>query len=252
MITCITFDDVSPSFLSPSKFKILLETINDLGITCTFFVVPSGFNNNPHKDEFITYLKAAVKMGHEIGQHGTLHGNNELLSEYGCLLPVPYPGYKKQKERMETGRNSLTNLIGIKPLGFRAPFYLHNILTIKGLSSLGYKYDSSKTVFKPAQGVRFRCKFCNPIIYELEGIKEIPVTGDYTYNLNSSNYFSNLHRVVRDYEWVKSFNGNRVFVLNNHPNHIDDKEYHLLGEFLKFIVNRWSKETDFIRLRDLC
>ncbi|MHA1267706.1 MAG: DUF2334 domain-containing protein [Candidatus Helarchaeota archaeon] len=252
MITCITFDDISPSYLSLSKLKRLLEIINDVGIVCTFFVIPSGFDQCPRKDEFVTYLKSAVKMGHELSQHGTLHGNNELISEFGCLLPVPFPGYRKQKERLEMGMNYLAKLVGIKPLGFRAPFYLHNKLTLKALANLGFKYDSSKTVFKPAQGVRFRCRLCSPLISDVEGIKEIPVTGDYTYYLNNSTVFNSLKRAVRDFKWVNSFSSdNGVFVLNNHPNRLADKEYNLLGKFLKASVSRLSANSDFMRLRDL-
>lgn len=198
------------------------------------------------------HLKSADKMGHELGQHGTLHGKNSFISEFGCLLPLPLPGYRKQKERLEKGMNSFTRIVGRKPLGFRAPFYLHNTQTLKALANLGYKYDSSKTVFKPTHGLTFRGRLCRPLISDVEGMKQIPVTGDYTYYLSDSTFSNALKRAIRDFEWVNSFRSdNSVFVLNNHPNRLADTEFELLGTFLKIIVRRLSPKTKFMRLMDL-
>jgi peptidoglycan/xylan/chitin deacetylase (PgdA/CDA1 family) len=214
--------------------------------------VPSGFDQHPRKDEFVLHLKSAARMGHELGQHGTMHGKNSLVSEFGCFLPVPFPGYSKQKERLEKGMNSFTRIVGRKPLGFRAPFYLHNIQTLKALANLRFKYDSSKTVFKPTHGVKFRSQLCRPLISDIEGIKQIPVTGDYTYYLSDSTFSNAIKRTLHDFEWVNSFKSdNSVFVLNNHTNRLADPEYKLLGNYLKAIVRRLSSKTHFMRLMDL-
>jgi hypothetical protein len=69
--------------------KHLLYILNEVDIVCTLFVVPDGFARYSGDDEFATCLKTAVEFGHEIAQHGYLHGKNKLISEFGCLLPIP-------------------------------------------------------------------------------------------------------------------------------------------------------------------
>lgn len=97
----------------------------------------------------------------------------------------------------------MKNILGVKPLGFRAPYYLHNKVTLKALSSLGFNYDSSITIFKPTHSPRLRMKWlhdCKPCVKE--GVVEIPVSGDYTYNLKNNNFYEYFRIAIRDFEWV--------------------------------------------------
>lgn len=247
LITCFSFDDISLHFLTLPEFKQLLDSLNDFEIACTLFVVPSGLENHRSKDEFKDCLRGALDLGHELAQHGCIHSGNTYVSEFGCLFPLPFPGYKKQKERIELGMKKFVRLTGVKPRGFRSPFYLHNAMTLKVLSELNFSYDSSKTIFKPAYCSRVRVKMMRSVIpSKIEDILEIPVTGDYTYNLKNFNFYDSLKQALRDFDWIKSRNG--VFVLNNHPNHVDLK---VLFAFLRVLISRISHKTDFMRLKDL-
>lgn len=239
---------MSPYRLPLPRLKKLLEILDDLGTVCTLFVIPNdSYERYSKKGEFADCLRMALSCGHELGQHGYTHGGNEYMSEFGCLLPIPFPSYKKQKERISMGIERFTDLTGTRPVGFRAPFYLHSNITLNVLSGLNFKYDSSKTVFKPAYSTGMRVRVMSNLKpYGIKGVLEIPVTGDYTLNLQKFGFLSSLKQALKDFELIRSHDG--VFVLNNHPNHVD---LEVLSSFLGRITKSISQETDFLRLCDV-
>lgn len=246
MITCFTFDDVSPAYLTMSEFKRLIDFLNDIHIKCTLFIVPNGYVGSSVKEEFVSCLKTALDHGHELALHGYMHTKNEFGCFYPIPLPIPFPTFNKQKERLQKGMRKLMSLTGIRPLGFRAPFYLHNYLTLRALASLGFRYDSSSTIFKPAHGMRLRIRWlrdCRPFV--TEGVIELPVSGDYTYNLANSDFRCLLGRAMSDFQWTVSHGG--IFVLNNHAHHFRESEY----RFLKLLIEKLSEKTVFLRLVDV-
>jgi predicted deacetylase len=249
MITCITFDDVSLDYLSLKELRMFLAFLKRLDVCTTLFVVPNRTEHGEGQEmtEFAQCLRDASDSGHELAQHGNFHSGNEYFSEFGCLLPLPYPAYEQQKRRIEMGVKEFTRLTGLTPNGFRAPFYLHNAITLAALSNLGFKYDSSKTIFKPAHCSRARLRVMSILRpFRLQGVLEVPVTGDYTYKLNDMGFSSSLDQALRDFESVRSQDG--VFVLNNHPNRIDLK---VLFTFLRTFVAKVSCKSDFVRLKDV-
>lgn len=253
MITSITFDDVSPAYLSKGSFDSLLDLLDRIGISCTFFVVPGQFVPPFSLDaDFKSCLKDALRLGHEISLHGYRHTTNEFgyVSLHNFSVPLsrlPLPSFDKQKNRMEQGLTILTQLTGVRPLGFRAPFYLYNDQTMKVLTNLGFKYDSTMTVFKPAHAAHLRVKWlshCKP--RRVHSLVEIPVTGDYTNDLDITNFSSSLRRAIRDFEWVMSSEG--VFVMNIHPHQSDAN---LLCKFLQELIKKLYNRTCFSRLVDV-
>jgi len=244
LITTITFDDISPAYLTTSKLKTLINFLNTLDITCTFFVVPYGYNGYA-SEEFVRYLKTALDFGHELALHGYMHTKNEFGVFYPVPLPIPYPTFGRQKEYIEKGSERLLNLFGVRPEGFRAPNYLHNSNTLKALSSLGFKYDSSATIFKPTHCSRFRIRWLrNYRPFITNGIAEIPVTGDYTYNMEHYVFLDSLKIAMRDFELMRSFDG--IFVINNHPDRFHETEFQLL----KTLIMKIRGRTTFLRLID--
>jgi peptidoglycan/xylan/chitin deacetylase (PgdA/CDA1 family) len=213
-----------------------------MSITSTLFVIPNDHGISAFNKEFIRLLKLAIDLNHEIGLHGYAHTKNE----FGYLLPFPLPTYGRQKELLKKGKDYLREQIGESPVGFRAPGYRHSTTTLKALVSLGFAYDSSETVFKPAYGIRFRIKtFVDPKIYRIKGLTEIPVTGDYIYNLKKFRFSAVLKRAINDFDWVKNFNG--VFVLNNHVQCLNRMGFNFLEEMIKRITGK----TNFVKLVDL-
>lgn len=139
------------------------------------------------------------------------------------------------------------DLTGVKPRGFRAFFYLHNSMTFKALSALNFGYDSSKTIFKPTHYSLTRVRVARKVKpFRIHGVREIPVTGDQTYDLSNHNYHHSLRWAWKDFEWARS--QRTLFVLNNHPNSSDVK---VLFRFLKTFTKEVRAKTDFLRLSDI-
>jgi peptidoglycan/xylan/chitin deacetylase (PgdA/CDA1 family) len=243
----VTFDDISPSYLTAAELKRLIDFLEEVDIVCTFFVIPyENWCSSSNIEEFTSYLRVASKNGHELALHGYRHVKNEFGCFYPVPLPIPFPPFKKQKEHLEKGLKILANLTSARPLGFRAPFYLHNNATFKALSSLGFHYDSSATLFKPTHSPHLRMRWlhdCKP--YIREGVVEIPVIGDYIYSLKGDNFFDLFRVAMRDFEYVKSRHG--VFVLNNHPQYLSDVSY----RFLRTLFKKLSEKADFLKLCDV-
>lgn len=222
-------------------------------IACTFFVVPSSNSaQSTFGSDFKSCLGDALDLGHEIALHGYTHDIHEfgyiVIGNYNLPLSfLPIPALDKQKKILEQAMASLTELTGIRPLGFRAPFYLYNNQTFRVLSDLDFRYDSTKTMFKPVHHAHFRLRWlrnCKP--HRVQSLIEIPVTGDYTFNLTSEILSNSLKNAIRDFEWIRSREG--VFVINIHPNLVD---LHILERFLGTFIKRIRQRTDFRRLVDL-
>lgn len=239
MRTALTFDDLSPNYVTYSMLEQLLDFLRDIEIACTLFVIPG---NQSFKVEYVDLLKKARNYGHEMALHGYRHTN----VEFGHIIPIPLPNLERQMELLRMGRKCLQKYTGEIPLGFRAPLYRHSNVTFKALESLGFKYDSSKTIFKPTHGlsIRFRT-FLLPKPMKIGDLLEIPVTADYTYNLNVVHFAQLLKHAKADFDWVRELDG--IFVLNNHINRSGT-----IGlKFLHALINEIRHETDFIRLKDL-
>jgi len=206
-------------------------------------------------DESKKSLKEIIASGHEVGLHGYTHtlwkgikGEFGYLSpyEFGYSLSFPLPAYQKQVDLIKMGRKYLRESLDIEPLGFRAPGYRHNVLTLRALANQGFRYDSSKTIFKPAYLSRFRFRTRNkPRPIEIEGLTEIPVVGDYVYNLKKVGFINTLKQALNNFEWIRAKDG--VFVVNTHIQHLNRTEMSLLDHLVKKIVDK----TEFLRLGDL-
>jgi peptidoglycan/xylan/chitin deacetylase (PgdA/CDA1 family) len=230
--------------MTSSELKRIIDFFNDLGVVCTFFAVPDD-NMCRASEEFTATLRYAVSCGHEIALHGYTHRKNE----FGILplpLPLPIPSLRKQKELIKRGVERLFDLIQVKPEGFRAPDYMHNSNTIRALVDLGFKYDSSATVFKTTHCSSFRVKWFGRYgPFMTRGIVEIPVTGDYTLNLENYGFTNSLKIAIRDFDLMTL--SNRAFVINNHPICMYNKG----TELLKVLIKRLEGLATFVRLSEI-
>ena len=102
----------------------ILDLLDELDIKATFFT--PGWT----VDQFTESCEDIVAHGHEMGAHGYLHeklGELSLESERGVFL--------KALESFER--------IGVKPVGFRAPYWLISDRTLELVQELGFTYDSN-------------------------------------------------------------------------------------------------------------
>jgi peptidoglycan/xylan/chitin deacetylase (PgdA/CDA1 family) len=212
----------------------------------------------PFNADFKSCLKDAIRSGHEISLHGYAHSQSEfghfsvplfnIFPSFSIPMPFfPVPSFDKQKKRIEMAEKILIDITGIKPLGFRAPGYLYNNQTLKVLANMGFKYDSSKTMFKPTHitnlSVRWLRNFKPHYAY---GLLEIPVTGDYTFSLTNSNFSDMIQMALRGFQLMKSRDG--IFVITVHPNFSDAVR---LTKFLQVLVKALHNKTEFSRLVDI-
>ena len=254
MYTALSFDDVCSEYFSATRIRVLLDFLKQRNIPSTFFVIPS-FRSRTLTDELKKSLKEIIASGHEVGLHGYTHtlwkgfkGEFGYLSpyEFGYSFSFPLPKYQKQMELIKMGRRYLRESLDIQPIGFRAPGYRHNVSTLRALANQGFRYDSSKTIFKPAYLSRFRFRTRNkPKPIKIEGLTEIPVVGDYVYNLKRVGFVNTLRQALNDFEWVRALDG--VFVVNTHIQYLTRTGMNLLDHLVKKIVDK----TEFLRLGDL-
>jgi peptidoglycan/xylan/chitin deacetylase (PgdA/CDA1 family) len=102
----------------------ILDLLDKLDIKATFFTPGWTIDN------FTDSCKEIVNRGHEMGAHGYLH---ERLAEISM-----------ESERDVFIKSAASfEKIGVKPEGFRAPYWLISDRTIELVKELGFSYDSN-------------------------------------------------------------------------------------------------------------
>jgi len=126
----------------------ILRLLAGRGIRATFFV--PGYTAEQHPDA----IRAIRDAGHEIAHHGYLH---ELLTGAGEAA---------ERQYLERGLDALDRVAGVRPAGYRAPWWETTDRTLDLLVEYGFSFDSS----------RFDADL--PYICQLAGgpITEIPVS----------------------------------------------------------------------------
>ncbi len=104
----------------------LLEMLEHLGVPATFFVPGYIAEHHPRM------VEAIVAGGHEIGLHGYLHEKLSTLSE------------QEEEQILHRSIEILTRLTGIRPAGFRAPWFETQPRTADLLEQAGLSYGASE------------------------------------------------------------------------------------------------------------
>jgi hypothetical protein len=116
-----------PSYLD--KFiPIVIELLNKLNLKITFFIVGQDAALEKNREPLLMILK----NGHEFGNHSFHHESWLHL----------YPK-EKIKNEILTAEEHITNISGVKPVGFRGPGFSWSKNLIEVLSELDYLYDAS-------------------------------------------------------------------------------------------------------------
>lgn len=102
----------------------LLRLLADREIMATFFV--PGFTADRHPGT----VEAIAEAGHEIAHHGYLHRPPSQLS------------LAEERAELERGLEALDRR-GVRPAGFRAPWWDTSVHTLDLLAELGFGYDAS-------------------------------------------------------------------------------------------------------------
>ncbi len=103
----------------------LLRLLARQDIRATFFV--PGFTAECYPDT----VRAILDGGHEIGHHGYLH---EQMQGIDAATEARY---------LDRGLDALDRVVGVRPVGYRAPWWETNWHTPELLAQRGFVYDSS-------------------------------------------------------------------------------------------------------------
>jgi peptidoglycan-N-acetylglucosamine deacetylase len=103
----------------------LLEVWERYGVTTSVFAPGHSV------DTFPEVMRRVVDAGHEVGHHGYYHENPTKISR------------ETEKKLIQLGLNAFRNQLGVRPLGYRAPYWEHSESTLDLVEEFGFKYDSS-------------------------------------------------------------------------------------------------------------
>lgn len=197
----------------------LLDVFDEFGIKATFFVPADVARRYPDK------VKEIAARGHEIGCHGDKHENLAALS------------LEEQEAVLKTAKETLKDITGYDPVGFRMPEGEITAETLKIVKKLGFKYSSSLADHDI------------PYIFEEADLLDLPVdwaTFDLPYFAfvfdpsvqhritNSDNVYFNFEK-----EFLGSYKWGTLFNLQLDPTTIGEKgRIHILEELFTLMQSK--------------
>ncbi|WP_019120921.1 polysaccharide deacetylase family protein [Brevibacillus massiliensis] len=125
-----SFNLTSPAYMSRGEFGAevaaprLLKLFEKYNIKTTWCIPGHTV------DTFTDICKEVVAQGHEVAHHGYVHENPTPLS------------YEQEEKVLLMGLESLDR-IGVKPRGYRSPYWDFSPNTLSLLEKYGFQYDSS-------------------------------------------------------------------------------------------------------------
>lgn len=103
----------------------ILSLLDRLGVRATFFVPGATADRHP------AVLAAILEAGHDVGHHGYLHESLVGADE------------SAERKYLELGLEALERVGGVRPAGYRAPWWETTGRTRDLLAEYGFRYDSS-------------------------------------------------------------------------------------------------------------
>jgi peptidoglycan/xylan/chitin deacetylase (PgdA/CDA1 family) len=189
----------------------LLDLFDRLDVPTTWFVPGHTIDSFPEPCERV------VDAGHEIGHHGWSH-----------TPPSEYESREAERADIARGIESVENLTGSAPAGYRSPSWDFSPHTVSLLNEFGFDYSSSGMAreFEPYELTDEHAPAEEP--YELGeplGITEVPVSwqrDDYPALAFSGNRaFSDEAAVFdhwrRQFDWMYENIDGGIYVLTLHP-----------------------------------
>lgn len=197
----------------------VLHLLDEHDISASFFGPAISFSLAP---SMIAEIQAAGR--HEIGIHGWIHERNATLPR------------DDEKRLLEQALERMTDLVGKRPLGYRAPSWNFSDNTLELLMELGFLYDSSL--------------MADDRPYEIvadgtpTGFVELPVDwilDDAPLFNPLGDRYSNPREVLQVYkdEFDIAYEEGTTFVLTMHPHYIGHRSrIVILRELIEYIKSR--------------
>ena len=219
----------------------LLRILHEHRASATFFVLADIAKKYP------SLISDIQREGHEVASHGSGHQRYLLLSDNAI------------RDDIVESVNIISDIIGRKPLGFRAPCFSvtkKNIWILEFLTKQGFQYDSSvfpinHDIYGIPDAPRFKYKLdkYNLVEYPISTFKilglKIPISGGGYFRLFPYLFTRMALKKINN-------NENQPFVFYIHPWEIDPEQPRIKGlnAFSKFrqYNNLEKTEKRFIKL----
>jgi len=224
----------SPTKLSRGLFGVdvgaprVLDRLDEFGVETTWFTPGHTIDSFPEAAEEVW------SRGHDIQHHGWSH-----------TRPRQYESREAEYDDVKRGVESIVDLTGRRPTGYRSPSWDFSTHTLGILDELGFEWDSSQmaTDFEP---YRVREGWAAPADAPFErgtetDIVEVPVSwqrDDFpAFAFNRKRGYANEKAVFRQwreqFDWMVDNVDDGVFVLTMHPQVIGQS--HRLARLESFV-----------------
>ena len=126
-----SFQARTPGILSRGEFGGRVGIYRILDVLARYEIPGTFFIPGYTADSFPDAVREIAAQGHEIGHHGYLH---EQMKGIDAATEARY---------LDRGLEALDRVAGLRPVGYRAPWWETNWHTPRLLSERGFLYDSS-------------------------------------------------------------------------------------------------------------
>ncbi len=220
-------DDIGlDGYSTEEHLNNVLNFLDEQRIKATLFAVPEveGKKLNARR-EYASILREAIRRGHEVAQHGLKHDRFEVGIPPAMVLNLPHEGparkylaenrakldgehtVEKIRKKLGEGRKIIEDVIGMRVNGFRAPSLQSCANMFVALAEEGYLYDSSACL-QPAAWDILNNRACVPweinrhvfAQHQKAGLRELPLTAEYTWYLDRDKFEEEYRLAVHDYD----------------------------------------------------
>ena len=124
------FNRPSPASMSRGEFGAEVGVPRLLELYKRYDVKSTWFTPGHSVDTFPQWCRKILEDGHEFGHHGYYH-------------EIP-PGISRDTERrlMDLAFNSFNNVLGLRPTGYRSPYWDYSENTLDLIEEFGFRYDT--------------------------------------------------------------------------------------------------------------
>lgn len=125
------FNKPTPSFMSRGEFGAEVGVPRLLELYERYDVKTTWFTPGHTVDTFPDACEAVADKGHEFGHHGYFHENPTLIDA------------GTEAELVERAFDTFDRRLGVRPTGYRSPYWDYSDNTLDVVEKYGFKYDSS-------------------------------------------------------------------------------------------------------------
>jgi len=185
----------------------LLRMLDRQQVPASFFIPAASAVLHPEMIKQIMNARPGSSAAHEIGVHGWIHERLPLLNDE-----------KEEQRLLDLSLETLTKMIGKRPVGYRAPSWKFSGWTMGQVKAAGFLYDSSLMASDDAYEILLDGKPTGVIELPIERIlDDAPYFGSNADGSNPS--LSDVYEVFQS-EFDVAYEEGGLYLLTMHPHMI--------------------------------